>query len=277
MESVWARTVSGLTVGTQYRLSVWVASTYHTAPAILRFNLDGQQVGTAITAPTTGASCPGTASAPIWQQLSVTFTAQSIQVAINLQDTNLQPSGNDFAIDDIELVPVAGGIAVFKEDFEVLSDYQYVAPLAAGVSALTGTAPLWPEGTYTIITSPQTNHPLFCSFVDHTTGSGRMLVANGRGGKVASSPIRKLANAYRRITAERSSKPADSLKITLVTNQPIDTALADLIEQARTSVPTSFRKRWKPGDPDLHRLVHASGLKPPTRRYASADTPRLAP
>lgn len=87
-------------------------------------------------------------------------------------------------------------------------------------------------------------------------------LATGRGGNVASSPIRKLANAYKKITEKRSSKPADWLKVALVTNQPIDTALAVLIEQSRTTVPTSYKKMWKPGDPELHRLVHASGLKP---------------
>lgn len=184
VESVWARTVSGLTVGVQYQLSVWVASAYHDAPAILRFTVDGSPINQTVTASSNGASCPTTSATPLWRQLVVTFTATSTQAAINLQDLNLVPSGNDFAIDDVELVPVGGGTSIFKEDFEVLSDYQYVAPLKTTPAPYL-TSPLWPEGTYTISANPQSNHPLFCSFTGHG-GAGKMLVANGRGGRVES-------------------------------------------------------------------------------------------
>ena len=185
IESVYARTVSGLTPGVQYKLSVWAAGAYHDSPATLRFTLDGTPVGGTLTAPAPAAFCPAVATSGVWRQLTVTFTAQATQVAINLQDTNLTLSGNDFAIDDIELVPLAGGVTVFKDDFEVLSDYQYVAPLPAGTAAALYTAPLWPEGNYTIAQDPHATHPLFCSFPGRG-GSGRMLIANGRGGKVES-------------------------------------------------------------------------------------------
>ena len=68
-------------------------------------------------------------------------------------------------------------------------------------------------------------------------------LATGRDGKASSSPIRKLANAYKRIAEKRSAKPADSLKIALVTNQPIDSQLLRIIEHARTSVPTSYTRQ----------------------------------
>ena len=65
---------------------------------------------------------------------------------------------------------------VFVEDFEVYNDYTLVKPG-------TGTQPnanLIPEGTYTLIANPSHSHGSFSSFPGHG-GSGKMLVANGKG------------------------------------------------------------------------------------------------
>ncbi|MFN7920008.1 MAG: DUF4082 domain-containing protein [Bryobacteraceae bacterium] len=66
--------------------------------------------------------------------------------------------------------------APFKEDFEgspsFLSDYAYVAPSNNKV--------LYSPGLYSIATNPQTVHDLFCSYGDHTSGSGKMMVVNGQ-------------------------------------------------------------------------------------------------
>lgn len=50
------------------------------------------------------------------------------------------------------------------------SEYAYVPPNQNG---------MWGEGTYTVDDDPNDNHSLWSSFGDHTTGTGRMLIANG--------------------------------------------------------------------------------------------------
>ena len=51
------------------------------------------------------------------------------------------------------------------------SDYEYVSE--------TGDSALWVEGKYTIGTSPKNYHHNFIEHGDHTTGKGKMLIANG--------------------------------------------------------------------------------------------------
>jgi len=43
----------------------------------------------------------------------------------------------------------------------------------------TGATSLYPEGLYSVDTSPQNVHPFFASFGDHTTGTGNMMIVNG--------------------------------------------------------------------------------------------------
>jgi hypothetical protein len=83
----------------------------------------------------------------------------------------------------------------------------------------------------------------------------------GRGGKAASSPIRRLADAYKGLAAARSRHSPDSLTVTFVTNQPIDEEVARLVQQARAAVPADYEELRRE-EPSLHRLVRASGLKP---------------
>ncbi len=47
-----------------------------------------------------------------------------------------------------------------------------------------GAGSLYPEGFYSIVTNPNSVHPNFASFGDHTTGTGNMMVINGAGSPV---------------------------------------------------------------------------------------------
>ena len=84
--------------------------------------------------------------------------------------------------------------------------------------------------------------------------------ATGRDGKVSSSPLRRLALEYQALIQARPSRPANSVLVSLVTNQPIAQDLLDAIAAARVVAPIAYKKAWKLGGTDLHRLVHASGL-----------------
>ena len=82
----------------------------------------------------------------------------------------------------------------------------------------------------------------------------------GKNGKPTGSLIHRLGQAFVGLTRNRGTTDLDSIKISLVTNQPVADELKDAIESARENCPTTFSKPWKTGEPKLHRLVHASGL-----------------
>lgn len=90
----------------------------------------------------------------------------------------------------------------------------------------------------------------------------RLATGSNSSGKTATSPIRRLADAYKGLIKVRSGKPLDSIGVALVTNQPVDPKLLTLVEEARKGVPAAYKRAWQSGDPDLHRLVHASSLTP---------------
>ena len=92
----------------------------------------------------------------------------------------------------------------------------------------------------------------------------------GRNSRPQTSLLRRLGNAFKALTDERGGKPIESLKISLVTNQPISSELVNIFEEAQTGVPAAFGRAWKPGEPDLHRVVYASGLSPAQfKRFAA--------
>jgi hypothetical protein len=138
-----------------------------------------------------------------------------------------------------------------------------------GLVAEDGTGHVWDGvdctlyygGTSTAEASRVEVQQLKYSAADPTSAWTTSRLATGRDGKTSTSPIRRLADAYKGLVEKRPSRSVDSLKIVLVTNQPIDAALIGAIEKARGSpVPSRYAKAWKAGEPDLHRLVHASGL-----------------
>ena len=87
-------------------------------------------------------------------------------------------------------------------------------------------------------------------------------VCRGRGGQLETSLIRRLAEAFRALEKERKGKSLDTIKISLVTNQPISPELIKIFKKAQTGIPHKFTSPWQKGDPKLHRLVAASGLSP---------------
>ena len=93
---------------------------------------------------------------------------------------------------------------------------------------------------------------------------------SGSNGKPQTSILRRLGNAFNALVKKRKDRPLDSIKISLVTNQPISSELVNIIKTAQTNVPATYRRAWRAGDSDLHRLVHASGLSPTQfKRFAA--------
>ena len=82
----------------------------------------------------------------------------------------------------------------------------------------------------------------------------------GKDGKPTGSLIHRLGQAFVGLSKSRGKDDPDSIKISLVTNQPVADELKDAIESARENCPEKFSRPWKTGEPKLHRLVYASGL-----------------
>ena len=92
----------------------------------------------------------------------------------------------------------------------------------------------------------------------------------GRSGKAEASLIRRLADAFKELEKEREGKSLDTIKVSLVTNQPVYAELIQTFENAQAGVPDSFTLPWQKGDSDLHRLVVASDLAPDQfKRFAT--------
>lgn len=91
--SVWCQTITVLP-NTQYDFSAWGASCVSSNPAILQFSIDGVLLGTPLALPTTTGT---------WVQFHAIWNSgTSTSITICVVDQATAPSGNDFAIDDIE-------------------------------------------------------------------------------------------------------------------------------------------------------------------------------
>ena len=94
-QTVWAQTVT-VTPGTDYDFSYWLSSVYPSNPAELQLSINGDVLGTDVA--------PGTVG--IWQEASYNWNSgASSSATIRLVDLTRAYSGDDFAIDDITLIP----------------------------------------------------------------------------------------------------------------------------------------------------------------------------
>jgi len=93
-QTVWSETVT-LDPNSTYGFAAWVASLTATSPAVLRFSINGQQLGQDFTAPGTTGN---------WVQFTgVYFSGAGGNVPVTIVDQNTVANGNDFALDDISL------------------------------------------------------------------------------------------------------------------------------------------------------------------------------
>lgn len=91
--SVWCQTIPVIP-NTTYDFSAWAASCVVSNPAVLQFSINGTLLGAPF-----GLS----ATTGLWQQFHTTwFSGANTSATICITNQNTLPSGNDFAIDDIE-------------------------------------------------------------------------------------------------------------------------------------------------------------------------------
>jgi len=99
--AVWVQTVQ-VAPNTSYALSAWAASWSNPdkSPAQIQFEINDSPVGL--------LTMPSSAVASLWQPFSVTWNSgSSASAAIRIVDLNAVLDGNDFCLDDINLVSLA--------------------------------------------------------------------------------------------------------------------------------------------------------------------------
>ncbi|MCD9855715.1 hypothetical protein LUD75_13410 [Epilithonimonas sp. JDS] len=139
---VYQKRLTGLTVGTAYNYSAWVRSADISAGSL-------PNVGLQVLHPTTGAVLFSAQSGAIananppatWRQVILNFTATTTIVDIAVASLTAGAWGNDFAVDDISVVPVKPTAPV------VGAVTQPTCPVPTGSVALSG---LPATGTWTI-------------------------------------------------------------------------------------------------------------------------------
>lgn len=96
-QNVWCQTVNVMP-NTNYAFSAWGASVIATSPAILQFSINGNLLGSPFQLPS--ALCQ-------WTQFFQTWNSGAATTAtICIVNQNTQPSGNDFALDDLFFGPL---------------------------------------------------------------------------------------------------------------------------------------------------------------------------
>ena len=97
LQDVWCQTVT-VTPNTWFNVAAWVASVHHSSPAILRFSINGNEIGSVVNAPSN--TCQ-------WVPFNATWNSGSSTTAtICILNLNTALGGNDFALDDISMVPL---------------------------------------------------------------------------------------------------------------------------------------------------------------------------
>jgi gliding motility-associated-like protein len=105
--NVWTETVT-VTPNTNYAFSTWVQALWPPNPAQLKFSINGNQIGTTIT-----ASLPTCT----WTQFYTTWNSgNNTSATISIVNINTAVQGNDFALDDISFAPV-----LIKRDSVIIS------------------------------------------------------------------------------------------------------------------------------------------------------------
>ncbi|WP_462252091.1 PKD domain-containing protein [Ferruginibacter sp.] len=97
-EIIWKQTVN-VKINTNYDFTYWVQSIYFASPAKLQLLINGISVGEIFS--TGSVTCK-------WKEFNAKWSSvNNTKAIISLIDLNTQLGGNDFALDDISLIPVS--------------------------------------------------------------------------------------------------------------------------------------------------------------------------
>jgi|GEM_PF-2513467 len=118
---VWSQTVT-VTAYTDYLFSFWLANVYAANPASLQLQVNGSDVGSAVT------NSSGSAA---WQQFSISFNSgSSTSLTLDLRELTLAASGDDFGLDDLSLIVTPAPLPVRLTHFSAVAEGPATARLA---------------------------------------------------------------------------------------------------------------------------------------------------
>jgi len=93
----WSQNVD-VVAGEEYTFSGWAANLTLAPNPVIQLNVDNINKGS--------FSVGANSNPPVWEQFSFTWTAATTEtVSLTLHDTQTAANGNDFAIDDLGMVP----------------------------------------------------------------------------------------------------------------------------------------------------------------------------
>ncbi len=94
LQDIWCQTIS-LSANTWFNVSAWAASVHSASPAILRFSINGIQIGSIVNVPS--STCQWVPFNASW------YSASNTTATICVVNLNTATNGNDFALDDISI------------------------------------------------------------------------------------------------------------------------------------------------------------------------------
>ena len=172
IKTVWSQSINVI-AGSEYKISAYVQNIFSVSPALLRFNVGGNLVGT--------FSPTGLAT---WQEFTASFVATTNgNVEFSIINSNLTAYGNDFGVDDISVlrlcpVPPCGTNLIVNGDFEAgntgfFSQYTFTNNVA-------GNSELIPPSYIAVGGNAANYHPQFVG----VGRSGNYLLVNGNTGSI---------------------------------------------------------------------------------------------
>lgn len=110
---IWSQTIN-VQVNTNYNFSAWVSSVENTSsPAVLQFFVNGTQIGNVFSPSSTG--CDWGEFYNLWN------SGTNTSAVISIVNQNTEPSGNDFALDDISFIPYCTNVDTIKVSYDPIS------------------------------------------------------------------------------------------------------------------------------------------------------------
>ncbi|MES2587966.1 MAG: gliding motility-associated C-terminal domain-containing protein [Bacteroidota bacterium] len=175
---IWTQTIA-VDPNTNYNFSAWASSVENTSdPAVLQFFVNGTQIGNVFSPSTTG--CTWGEFFNLWN------SGTSTSAVISIVNQNTEPSGNDFALDDISFVPYCTNTDAIQVTYETISvdagqDLSFCSDFPESLSASSNVANatfLWNtnETTNTIVPTLSTNYSVTATSTNGCSASDNVNV-----------------------------------------------------------------------------------------------------
>lgn len=151
---IWSQTIT-VVPNTNYNFSAWVSSVENTtSPAVLQFFVNGSQIGSVFSPSDIG--CTWGEFFNLWN------SGVSTSAVISIVNQNTEPSGNDFAIDEISFIPYCTNSDTIEVSYDPITvdagqDFSFCSAQAESMTAVSSNANatfLWSTNETTATITP---------------------------------------------------------------------------------------------------------------------------